>query len=67
MVKVQLTADVPQDLMQALLQHMRDFDSAHPGCHFQILAFSESTLAEIEAVIDQILPGFEHRQTFRKQ
>jgi hypothetical protein len=31
-------AQVPPALARAWLQHMRDFDVAHPGCHFQIMA-----------------------------
>jgi hypothetical protein len=29
-------AHVPPELQQAWLQHLRDFDSAHPGCHFEV-------------------------------
>lgn len=31
-------ADMPEELVQAWLQHLRDFDTAHPGCHFQVMA-----------------------------
>ena len=36
MMKVFTIAHVPDDLQQAWLQHLRDFDTAHPGCHFQV-------------------------------
>lgn len=38
MSKIYTAADVPDDLMQQWLQHLRDFDIAHPGCHFQVFA-----------------------------
>jgi hypothetical protein len=34
--KVFTTAHLPPDLAQAWLQHLRDFDVAHPGCHFEV-------------------------------
>lgn len=36
--KVFLVAHLPPDLERAWLQHVRDFDVAHPGCHFEIAA-----------------------------
>ena len=35
-LKVFITAHVPPELQRAFLQHVRDFDTAHPGCHFEI-------------------------------
>jgi hypothetical protein len=35
-MKIFTVAHVPEDLQQAWLQHLRDFDTAHPGCHFEI-------------------------------
>jgi hypothetical protein len=29
-------AHIPEELAQAWLQHLRDFDTAHPGCHFEV-------------------------------
>lgn len=37
-MKITTVADVPDDLAHAWLQHLRDFDTAHPGCHFQVFA-----------------------------
>jgi hypothetical protein len=31
-----LIAHLPPELTKAFLQHVRDFDTAHPGCHFEI-------------------------------
>lgn len=37
-VKVFTLAHLPEALVQAWLRHMRDFDTAHPGCHFEVMA-----------------------------
>jgi hypothetical protein len=37
-MKICTIADVPDQLGQAWLQHLRDFDAAHPGCVFRIEA-----------------------------
>jgi hypothetical protein len=37
-MKICTIADVPDELANAWLQHLRNFDTAHPGCHFQVLA-----------------------------
>jgi hypothetical protein len=31
-----ITAHIPAALERGLLQHVRDFDTANPGCHFEI-------------------------------
>ena len=35
-MKIFTVAHMPDDLQQAWLQHLRDFDTAHPGCHFEV-------------------------------
>jgi hypothetical protein len=37
-MRIFTAADVPDELAQEWLQHLRDFDAAHAGCHFQVLA-----------------------------
>ena len=37
-MKIFTIATVPDDLAKAWLQHLRDFDAAHPDCHFQVMA-----------------------------
>jgi hypothetical protein len=51
-VKIWTIAQLPDELVQAWLQHLRDFDQAHPGCHFDVAADApELSLAEmVEAV-----------------
>ena len=34
--KLFIIAHIPAALERELLQHVRDFDTAHPGCHFEI-------------------------------
>jgi len=36
MSKVRVTAKLPARLHQEFLQHIRNFDIAHPGCHFEV-------------------------------
>lgn len=38
MRKIFTIAHLPDDLMHAWLQHLRDFDTTHPGCHFEVCA-----------------------------
>jgi hypothetical protein len=35
-MKIFTIAHVPPELEKAWLQHLRDFDVAHPGCHFEV-------------------------------
>lgn len=51
-VKLWTVAQLPEELVQTWLQHLRDFDQAHPGCHFDVAADApDLTLAEmLEAV-----------------
>jgi len=46
--KVFTCAHVPPNLQNAWLQHLRDFDVANPGCHFEVIADApEATFGEI--------------------
>lgn len=31
-----VAANVPPELQKEFMQHVRNFDTAHPGCHFKI-------------------------------
>ena len=35
-MKIFTTAEIPDELAKEWLQHLRDFDIAHPGCHFSV-------------------------------
>jgi len=45
-------AFVPQALTHAWLQHLRDFDTLHPGCHFEIML--EDSGLTMREMIDKI-------------
>jgi hypothetical protein len=36
-MKILAQCDVPDELANAWMQHLRDFDAAHPGCHFEVM------------------------------
>jgi hypothetical protein len=50
-IKIFTVAHVPRELGQAWLQHLRDFDAAHPDCHFNVLGdapnFTTGEMAEL--------------------
>ena len=52
-------AHVPDELGGAWLQHLRDFDTAHPGCHFEVVADApEMSTGEIIKTLKDISPKF---------
>jgi hypothetical protein len=51
-MKIFTRADVHDHLAKDWLQHLRDFDTAHPGCHFEVmLDGSDTPLAEMVEVL----------------
>lgn len=58
-MKILTLSTIPDELAHAWLQHLRDFDVAHPGCHFEVAASSpDMTLADmIEAA--RLDPAFD--------
>ena len=62
MVKVFTTAHLPDALQQAWLQHLRDFDTAHPDCHFEVgVDAPDMSLGQMVEML-QVTPGL----TFQK-
>ena len=60
-------ASVPDELAQAWLQHLRDFDTAHPGCHFEVLAEApDSTTDMIADMLMSISPALPIRMIFKR-
>jgi hypothetical protein len=57
-MKIVTRAEIPDGLAQAWLQHLRDFDEKHPGCHFQVVARGEISTAEMMKML-QITPSFD--------
>jgi hypothetical protein len=46
-MRIVTIAHVPPELAHEWLQRLRDFDVAHPGCHFEVMNDApEMTLAE---------------------
>jgi len=68
-MKVFTIAHVPPSLERAWLQHLRDFDLANPGCHFEVIADApNATMSEIVDVlrINPGLPVVEVIERFRR-
>jgi hypothetical protein len=60
-------AHVPEALRQTWLQHLRDFDIAHPGCHFEVLVDApDLSFAEMLAEV-QVTPGLTFQQLFARR
>jgi hypothetical protein len=65
--KIFTIAHVPPELEQAWLQHLRDFDVANPGCHFEVgIEAPEATLQEaIERL--RVEPGLTFTEIFERK
>lgn len=66
-VKIFTTAHLPDHLAKDWLQHLRDFDTKHPGCHFEVAAEApDMSLGEmIEALL--IEPGFNFTKVIERK
>jgi hypothetical protein len=51
-VKIFTIAHVPEELQPAWLQHLRDFDTAHPGCHFEVAL--DAPDASLEEMVERL-------------
>jgi len=68
MIKVFTIAHLPQELTQAWLQHLRNFDTAHPGCHFEVVAVDPSRDIEDAArALSEIDPPFPFHAIFTQK
>lgn len=68
MTKVFTIATMSQDLAQKWLQHLRDFDTAHPGCHFEVAAEPpvDLSMAEMMKML-QIDPALTFTKIFERK
>jgi hypothetical protein len=67
MVKLFTVATVPPELAQAWLQHLRDFDTAHPGCHFEVMAdLPDKPLMEIVDML-RVNPSLDFTTVFSRK
>jgi hypothetical protein len=49
MAVIFIRAHIPGELEQTLLQYLRDFDVANPGCHFEVM-IDDSSVSMEEAI-----------------
>jgi hypothetical protein len=64
--KTFIIAHLPAALEKAFLQYVRDFDVAHPGCHFEIgLESPDVSLAEAVEII-RVEPGLTFSAVFQR-
>ena len=61
-------AHVPDELRQRWLQHLRDFDVAHPGCHFEVMidGSPDTTIAEMIETL-QVNPQMKFASFFQRK
>jgi hypothetical protein len=60
-------AHVPPELEQAWLQHLRDFDTAHPGCHFEVMIDGSEGLPFAEMIERiKVEPALTFQQIFER-
>jgi hypothetical protein len=66
-VKIFTIAHVAPELQNAWLQHLRDFDTANPGCHFEICVDGppEQTLVEIVEIL-RLDPALSFTEFFKR-
>lgn len=60
-------AYLPPELAQAWTQHVRDFDTAHPNCHFE-MAIDAGPDESLPELVDKLRvnPGLTFQQIFRR-
>jgi hypothetical protein len=65
-MKIFTIAHVTDGLENAWLQHLRDFDTAHPGCHFQV--FADAPDVSTEAMVEMLLvnPDLTFTKVFKR-
>jgi hypothetical protein len=67
MVKIFTLATVPPELANAWLQHLRDFDTAHPGCRFEVMAdLPEQPLMEMVQML-RVNPALSFTAVFSRK
>jgi hypothetical protein len=66
-VKIFTISHVPEELLQAWLQHLRDFDTAHPGCHFEVAI--DAPDMPIEGIVEllKINPALDFQAVFERK
>lgn len=66
MSKIFTCAHLPPQLEQQWLQHLRDFDNTHPGCHFEVWVESpEVSMADAIKML-KVEPGLTFTKIFER-
>jgi hypothetical protein len=64
--KIFTCTHVPDALAQKWLQHLRDFDTANPGCHFEVgIDGPDATTAEMVRML-HVEPGLTFTKIFQR-
>ena len=66
-IKIFSIAHVLPTLENAWLQHLRDFDVAHPGCHFEVIADAPETTFNEAVEMLKISPGLSVTQIIERK
>ena len=67
-LKIFTVAHVPTELAHEWLQYLRDFDIAHPNCHFEVYGDAPDTpMADIIEIMKQIDPPLDFQQFFERK
>jgi hypothetical protein len=65
-MKILAQCEIPDKLANAWLQHLREFDAAHPGCHFEVMMQSGRTVPVREMVETlKVQPELSIEEVFR--
>jgi hypothetical protein len=59
-------AHVPDHLQQKWLQHLRDFDTANPGCHFEVWVDTPNLSMSDVIKLVQVEPGLDFTKIFER-
>jgi hypothetical protein len=66
-VKIFTIATIPQERANAWLQHLRDFDTMNPGCHFEVgMDLPDVSLHEAVEML-RLNPGLTFAQLFKRE
>lgn len=65
-VKIFTRAHVPEDLANAWLQHLRNFDVAHPGCHFEVAVDNGTSVVDAVEMM-RIEPALTFSRIFERK
>lgn len=66
-MKIFTVAEIPDERAQDWLQHLRDFDTAHPGCHFQVFADAPNvSMGDMVAALE-VEPKLTFQQLFDRE